>query len=100
MILVWSTRLKPIWRAFVRTACRTRTTSSEATTDIVSLPSTATLIPLAVDDAADHRQSLVDIERGADPGQGQTQFDQRDGDRGTHADDHRHGIEHARHAGD
>ena len=40
------------------------------------------------------------FERGLHARQRQSQFDQGDGDRRPHADDHRLGIEHARHRGD
>ena len=40
------------------------------------------------------------FERGAHAGQRQAELDQRDRDRRPHADDHRLGVEHARHGGD
>jgi hypothetical protein len=43
--------------------------------------------------------AALDIERGAHPRERQPELHERDGDRRPHADDHRFGIEHARHRG-
>ena len=55
---------------------------------------------LAIDDAPDQGEPLVDVQRGAHAGQRQAQLDQRDRHRRPHADDHRHRIQHARHGSD
>src|ERR1700728_4242027 len=99
MILVWSTRLNPAATARARTACRTRTTSSEVRTGKVSSVSTIIYRLVAIDDAADHRQALVHVQGGADAGERQAEFHQGDRHGRAHADHHGDRVQHARHGG-
>jgi hypothetical protein len=54
----------------------------------------------AVDDVPDHRETLVDIQSGADAGERQAQLHQRDRDRRAHAHDDGDRVEHPGHRRD
>src|SRR5579883_2817798 len=99
-ILVWSTRPNPNATARLRTAWRTRTTSSACRTGMTSLAATINPVLRSVDQAAYERKALVDIERGPHPRKAEAELDQGDGDRRLHADHDGHRVEDARHRGD
>src|SRR5271165_2264936 len=86
--------------ARARTAWRTRTTSSEVRTAIVSPFSTTKRPLLATDGLADQGEPLVDIERRAHTGERKPELNQGYGDGGSHTDDHGDRVEHPRHGGD
>src|SRR5262245_60349515 len=99
-IFVWSTRLKPTATAHSRTTCRTATMSSDERIARVSSRRTAIPAPAVLERLADQRDPLLDVQRRAHAGQCQTELDERDRDRRTHADDGRLRVEDARHRGD
>src|SRR5215472_16557068 len=100
MSLVWSTIPKPASIARARTACRTRTTSSELRSAIVSLFSTTKRPPLVIDGLGDQGEPLFDVKRRTHAGKGKTKLDQGYADGGSHTDDHGDSVQHPRHGGD
>src|SRR5262249_22528802 len=86
--------------ARARTACRTRTTSSELRTATVSFFSTTKRAPSVIDGLADQIEPLVDIERRAHTGERKPELNQGYGDGGAHTDDHAAAGKHTRHGSD
>src|SRR5579863_2942959 len=96
--LVWSTRDRPICAAVSRTNLLTITTSGSATTGIVSLETTAINVsPVAVERFPKQVHPGVYVKCSSNPGEGHSEFDQRDGNCRLHPDDDGLGIEHTRH---
>src|SRR5919108_3636591 len=99
-IFVWSTRLKPISTARMRTTWRTTTMSVEERTGSVSSSGIANTVAAARERRAKKLHALVDVQARPNARQGQAQLHQRDGNRGSHADHDRLGVEHAGHRRD
>src|SRR5215469_4629965 len=93
MSLVWSTIPKPASIARARTACRTRTTSSEPLIATVSSFSTTKRALRVIDGLADQGEPLVDVERRAHTGQRKPELNQGYGDGRPHADNHGDRVE-------
>src|SRR5262249_18407266 len=99
MIFVWSTRLSPASTAQTRVNWRTRTTSSD---DRMARRS---VLVVGIDvlqgrPTLDQLHAALNIESGPHSRQRQTQFNQRDCNRGAHADDDRLRIENSRNGSD
>src|SRR5262245_59089190 len=100
-ILVWSTRLKPISTARCRTAWRTMTTCSEVVSGSVSADTKTIVVTLrGVERRGQQFHAAFHVERRADARQRESELDQRDRDRGAHADHDRLRVEHPRHRRD
>src|SRR5579871_999733 len=101
MILVWSTRPRPASIARVRVIWRTLTTSSDDRMSRRSLFAVVAIFRLRrVQTLLDHRHAAFDVQRRLDARQREPELDQRDGDRRTHPDYDRVGVENARHRRD
>src|SRR5262249_699496 len=96
---VWSTRLNPSPTAHSRTACRTPTTSSELRTRRVSCRTTA-IATSRRRRAGDELHAAFHVQRRRHAFERETELDERDRDRRSHADDDRARVEDACHRRD
>src|SRR4051794_8844045 len=97
MIFVWSTRVNPCSAETALTDCRARTMSFEERSWITSRLRTIvrSLRERQLNVRAQQLHPPVHIERGAYPGERKPELHERDGDRGSHADDDRLCVENA-----
>src|SRR5262245_30739010 len=72
----------------------------ERTGSVSSTGIAVTVAVAAAERRAQQLHALVHVEAGANARERQTELDERDGDRGAHADDDRLGVEHPRHRRD